>query len=55
MELLDWNAAAYWFGSVDTKAIIVPKDKLKLKGLRIVNRGPCDTVRFLGELVKISH
>lgn len=23
MELLDWNAAAYWFGNVDTEAIIV--------------------------------
>lgn len=22
MELLDWNAAAYWFGNVDTEVII---------------------------------
>lgn len=54
MELLDWNAAAYWFGNLDTEANL-PKDKLKLKGLRIVNPRPCDTTIFLGELVKISH
>lgn len=36
--LLARNAAAYWFGNVDTGAIIAPADELELEGLGTVNR-----------------